>query len=214
MSITKLTIRGFELPTNNEIEKRFEADINPSKISISKTNNFSIDKAAGNHEKVKFDSVGTEQLNFELILDGTGLAGNTDVDAKLDLLESIIYSYQGNTHSPNYVHINWKTDSFFKGIVTNFNVEYNLFRSDGSTLRAKVSLSIKSFYQNRDFNSDQSPDITHVAIIKSTDTLFQLANEIYGDPKYSIEVAKANNLVNFRYIPPGTRIIFPPLRNF
>ncbi len=34
---------------------------------------------------------------------------------------------------------------------------------------------------------------------------------IYGDPKYYLEVAKVNGLGNFRFLKPGTDLIFPPI---
>ena len=36
--------------------------------------------------------------------------------------------------------------------------------------------------------------------------------KIYGDPRYYLDVARANRIDNFRKLTPGTRIFFPPLK--
>ena len=58
---------------------------------------------------------------------------------------------------------------------------------------------------------DQSPDLTHICLIKVGDTLPNLCYQIYGDPNYYLEVARANQIDNFRNLTPGTKIFFPPL---
>jgi len=35
---------------------------------------------------------------------------------------------------------------------------------------------------------------------------------IYGDSKYYLEVAKANNITNFRKLTVGGKIFFPPIQ--
>ena len=58
---------------------------------------------------------------------------------------------------------------------------------------------------------DQSPDLTHLRVIKAGDKLPVLCNEIYGDPRLYLRVAQANGIDDFRNILPGMRIFFPPL---
>jgi len=58
---------------------------------------------------------------------------------------------------------------------------------------------------------DQSPDLTHVRLIKAGDNLPSLCSQIYGDPSYYLAVARANQIDNFRELVPGTNVFFPPL---
>ena len=60
--------------------------------------------------------------------------------------------------------------------------------------------------------NNKSPDLTHFRIVKAGDTLPLMTYAIYGDSKYYLEVAKANNLINFRKLDAGQRIFFPPLQ--
>ncbi|NOR75025.1 MAG: LysM peptidoglycan-binding domain-containing protein, partial [Draconibacterium sp.] len=59
--------------------------------------------------------------------------------------------------------------------------------------------------------NNSSPDLTHVIIVKEGDTLPLMAFSIYGDPKYYLEVAKANSITNFRKLKVGQQIFFPPI---
>ena len=43
------------------------------------------------------------------------------------------------------------------------------------------------------------------------DQLPVLCRLIYGDPQLYLRVARANGIDNFRDIPPGTQVFFPPL---
>jgi len=59
--------------------------------------------------------------------------------------------------------------------------------------------------------NSQSPDLTHIRIVKEGDTLPLLCHQVYGDPKYYIAVAAVNGLNDFRNLKKGERIMFPPL---
>ena len=59
---------------------------------------------------------------------------------------------------------------------------------------------------------DHSPDLTHVRLVKAGDTLPAMCFKIYGDPRFYLEVARANGLDNFAKLVPGTRVFFPPLQ--
>ena len=56
-----------------------------------------------------------------------------------------------------------------------------------------------------------SPDLTHTRIVRSGDTLPLLSLEIYGSAKHYMQLAKINNLDDFRNLAPGAELIFPPL---
>ena len=56
-----------------------------------------------------------------------------------------------------------------------------------------------------------SADLTHVHLVKDGETLPAIAHQIYGDPKYYVEIARVNNLRNFRSLKPGMELILPPV---
>ena len=94
-------------------------------------------------------------------------------------------------------------------------INYTLFAPGGTPLRAEVSMSFASSVTAKEEalrKNASSPDMTHIVTIKAGDTVPQLCNRIYGDGAYYLEVARINNITNFRDIKPGTTLNFPPLR--
>jgi nucleoid-associated protein YgaU len=89
-----------------------------------------------------------------------------------------------------------------------------MFRPDGVPLRAVITAA---FTENSDdqtrvaVEQKQSPDLTHLRITRAGENLPMLCNQIYGDPRLYLRVAQANGIDDFRNIPPGTRVFFPPL---
>ena len=53
--------------------------------------------------------------------------------------------------------------------------------------------------------------VKHLIEVKAGDTLPLLCYQIYQDCTYYIDVAKINNLTNFRDLKPGIKLQFPPL---
>jgi nucleoid-associated protein YgaU len=94
------------------------------------------------------------------------------------------------------------------------NINFKLFRPDGTPIRASVKAKFTSTVENElrvRKQADKSPDITHVKIVRAGDTLPLLCYQVYEDPSYYIQVAKANNLSNFRKLEQGTQLFFPPI---
>ncbi|MEC5174011.1 nucleoid-associated protein YgaU [Chryseobacterium nepalense] len=89
-----------------------------------------------------------------------------------------------------------------------------MFTNEGKALRAigkaKFSESISKELAAKEENK-QSPDLTHKRTVQDGDTLPLMTERIYGDSKYYLEVAKANGLVNFRQLKPGSELYFPPI---
>ena len=94
------------------------------------------------------------------------------------------------------------------------SIAYKLFKPDGVPLRAVITAT---FTDNSDDQTrvalaqDKSPDLTHVRMVKAGDNLPAMCYSIYGDPRYYLEVARANRIDNFCKLAPGTKIFFPPL---
>ena len=56
-----------------------------------------------------------------------------------------------------------------------------------------------------------SPDVTHVRVVKSGDTLPLLCKEVYGSAAHYLRVAHDNGLDDFRNLTPGRTLTFAPL---
>ncbi len=197
----------------------FSVMMNPAGYRHDRTISYSTAKRQGAlREETKFSAVGAEVISFdEIIFDGTGVvpqAGKTaDVKTMIKNLTDVVYTYVGSEHEPPVVKILWG-DLVFHGHLQTMSVDYTLFKPSGDPLRAKVKLSFKDFMSTQEEAkraNRSSPDLSHRVEVKAGDTLPLLCQRIYRDASYYPEVARFNKLSNFRYLKPGTQLIFPPL---
>ena len=131
----------------------------------------------------------------------------------IEHFKKVTFDYQGDQHRPNYLKIAWGS-LLFKGVLSSLDINFKLFRADGTPLRATASLSVTGFVEDNlrvALENNQSPDLTHFREVKHGDTLPLMTNRIYGDSKYYLEVAKANMIYDFRGLKVGTQIYFPPI---
>lgn len=164
--------------------------------------------------KLSFDKIKPQDYSMELFLDGTGTSGpKVDVATQVKKFIEVCISPDKDKHRPNYLMIS-HAKLILKVLLLNMDVTYTLFAKDGTPLRAKLAASFRGTIedgerQNRDKLS--SPDLTHERIVLEGDTLPLMTERIYGDPKYYMQVAKANGIKNFRKIEPGQKLFFPPI---
>jgi len=193
----------------------FKTMVNPESYKRDFGINYNKDKSQGKlSPEVKFSSYNEEKISFDFILDGTGVVkGETDVPGHLKKLKAIVYKYTGDRHEPNLVRLAWG-DLVFYGRLTSMGVNYTLFKPDGIPLRAKVSLAFSKYVNPKEESKKagrSSPDLSHTRLVKDGDTLPLLCHEIYEDTSLYLYVARHNKLNDFRHLPPGTRLHFPPI---
>jgi hypothetical protein len=180
-------------------------------------------------QEMKFDKVEPEDIELEFLFDKTGalpgtFKGKKDADIRqessegvwpdIEKFKKVVYDYKGDIHQPPYLIIQWG-ELIFKCVLREMTINFKLFRPDGTPLRAVVKAKFTQAVENElrvRQEGKKSPDITHVRVAKAGDTLPNLCYQVYEDPAYYIEVAKANNLLNFRNLEPGTKIYFPPIK--
>lgn len=205
---------------------KFEASVSPESFKHKMNIGFNEDNVANSAvDTFQFKGYGSETCSFKIMIDGTGKTetpespGNTissnAVKDQIDKLTNAVYKYQGSIHKAYYVEVIWGSYNFY-GNCNSFDIDYILFNNQGTPLLAEISLS---FMILRDpgnatkVGQTSSPDMTHVHTFREGDKLPNMCNDIYDSPNYYIQIAKLNNLSNFRNIKPGTQIVFPPLVN-
>lgn len=198
----------------------FEVMLNPSSYSHSYSIGYSKKEAMGQlGSDTKFSGVKPEKVSFDIVIDGTGVvevpdAASSGVKDQVKNLTDIVYKYDGSNHEPNHVRVLWGSLIFF-GRLDTMSVEYTLFKPGGEPLRAKIKLGFSGFMSKEEEAlraNRSSPDMSHVIEFKAGDTLPLLCYRVYKDSSYYPEVARANNITNFRDIRPGSKLHFPPLR--
>ena len=215
-ALEKLLILAFQEPDYADTEvARFEAFVNPSEITLSYEMEYDSAQGAGTtNSRMSFKKAKPGDMSLTFFIDGTGANGQkADVQKKVEEFQAVT-GYDGRIHRPNYLKVVWGTLQVKRCVLKSASIAYKLFRPDGVPLRAIITAS---FSDNSDDKTrqamaqDESSDLTHVRVVKAGDNLPTLCRQIYGDPGYYLEVARANRLDNFRRLEPGTTVFFPPL---
>lgn len=213
MALTKLWIIAYSLKelcmvSVREMIDTFEVQINPETIKWKKNINYSDSKTMGKPQNKKYNQQDADTLSFDIDMDDTGIVpGEESITDRIESLESLFYDINSETHEPNYAQIVWGTTAFF-GRLSSLDYNYSLFRPDGSPLRVKISLAFEGY---KDAIEVHSPDLSRVIVLKDGESIPLLCEKHYGDPSYCQDIARINNLVTFRNVKPGTRLLFPPL---
>src|SRR5262249_60083406 len=98
-------------------------------------------------------------------------------------------------HAPPVVEFAWAKFSF-TGVITSMREKMTLFSDDGRRLRARLSISFRSYksaeVQLRELKLS-SPDRSHVRVLREGGTLAHIANEVYGEPAMGRQVTLRKN---------------------
>jgi len=204
---------------NNVVGPPFYALINPETYAYKYKIEFCETQAPGTSGvALKFNKMPPQEFNFDFLFDGTGvitsihIPPNTSVADQLDDFRHKVLQYQGNIHRPYYLKIHWGT-LLFKGVLTSMDIEFKLFKPDGTPIRAVAKCAFKGTVEENlrvAMENAMSPDITHERIVTATDKLPLMTKKIYNDKKYYLDVAEFNKLDGFRSIKTGSKIFFPP----
>lgn len=231
-ALEKMRIVAYEDP-RYETEAQngtFYVQVNPASYTSNYKIEYGLHQAPGSSgQQLKFNKIKPEQMEFEFLFDRTGALPNTfssndqstieeerkeGVIPILEDFKQLMINYDGEIHQPYYLQLIWGK-LIFMGVLKEMSINFKLFNSDGTPIRAVVKCKFESSTEVerrvREEN-DRSPDITRIRTVKAGDTLPLMAAKIYNDPAYYIKVAQANKLVNFRNLRVGQRIFFPPVK--
>ena len=205
----------------------FTVQVNPEAYSFKYKVEQDDQQAAGTSgTNLRFNRILPQEMSFDFLFDATGAIPAelspaysnrySYEDGIVDALEhfkGIVLDYQGDSHQPNYVKLVWGT-LLFKGRLTELDIDFKLFRPDGTPLRAmakaKFSGSVEDDLRTAQENA-QSPDLTHQRTVRDDDRLDSLCHCIYGDPGLYLEAARTNGLTSLRHLRTGDTLLFPPV---
>ena len=223
--LEKLKIKAYETKSRSSPPiKTFEAMFNPSSLKQS----YKI--IWGNKDRQGYNSSGLqveytrskpERLDIDLLLDGTGvdqmgaaaLLGPKTVSDRIKEFLDTTFRYNGNIHEPNYLVVEWGS-LIFSCRLEWVDITHTNFSRDGTTLRAELNASFISDKEAKRLAKEEnkkSPDLSHSRIVREGDSLPLLTNAVYGSSAYYLDVARFNQLDNFRSLNAGDQILFPPL---
>ena len=163
-----------------------------------------------------FGSIKPQEYNFEFLFDGTGTAADkVEVQDVVEAFLTVTGKLDGEIHRPMYLKIAWGA-LISKCVLKSAEITYTLFKPDGYPLRAKVKASFSENIEDALRVAEErksSPDLTHVRVVKQGDHLSLMTQQMYGNPKYYLQVAQVNKLKNHRKLEIGVSLIFPPLKD-
>ncbi len=236
--LIKVSIESFE---NENFTKRSKATpnrislpVNPESFTQNYKVKLNIQQGQGNQgTNASYEGTAPEELKLDFILDGTNtiqgynsslkfkpdvasLKGETLVPVKdqLKIFMNTVYNMNGEIHRPHFLKVHWGDGFKFPCILSNLDLNYTLFKPNGDPLRIKVSATFLNYVAQKERvarERKRSPDLTHVRLVKAGDRLDWMTEQIYNNPKYITQIARANNLTTFRKIKPGIELVFPPL---
>lgn len=220
-SPNKLTVFAFKDKRLEKSAGDFVLPVNPEQFAQTHKVEYDVKPAQGAQGvEGRFKSAAPEELKLDFVFDGTGTIYGyahshvgQSVPDQIAEFKNVVYDLQGDIHQPKYLKLVWK-DFTFDCILTELQVTYTLFDPEGTPLRAKLSCTFLNYKETerrvREENKN-SPDLTHLRTVREQDTLPLMTDGIYDTPTYYLEVARANDLTNFRRLSVNAELVFPPV---
>lgn len=212
--LQQITLVGYKDENFSSKVGAYTAMLNPETYSQNYDVQYNVEQGQGTPDAtIKYEKSTPSTLNFDLIFDGTGVVNNkrTNLSSEISKFKKVVYDYNGNIHSPNYLKLIWGKAMLYKCRLTSLKINYTLFKPDGSPLRAKLSVSFKEFQTPSAALDKNSPDMTHVKTVVAGDLLPSLVYDVYRDENHILKVAEHNHLDSILHLDPGMTLHFPPL---
>lgn len=212
----KLVIVSYAKPDFSSKVGQFTVQVNPEKYTQTYRIDYDETGAPGSmNTALKFTRQPPAEMKFELLFDATGAIDDSPADlaAQISAFQTVVYDYDGSIHEPRYLKLYWGKMSFGARL-TSLSINYTLFAPNGAPLRARADVAFANYVDPatiKKLEDKQSPDITHRVVVRAGDTLPLLSYRIYGDTCHTLDLARVNNLVDFRRLRPGSVLTFPPL---
>lgn len=213
MPLTRAKITDVSHATGDPAQKVVCVLSNPTDLSVDRGSHYASMPVPGLPMPIlQYTRGESDQLHLGLFLDQTDNGTDIDIETDLANLEAF-FKIDSSLHAPPVVEFAWAQFSF-TGVITSAREKMTLFSEDGRRLRARLSLSFKSYksaqVQLRELKLS-SPDRTHTRVLREGETLAHIAYQVYGDPRMWRPIALANNIARPRFIEPRTPLVIPAM---
>ena len=204
-----------------------QALFNPTEFTITKGNNWTFDPIKGTSlPKGKFGGGKPREMQVNLLLDqslpNAGMSVKDMTDKLFKMMEVPSGSSAGGSGSvPPLVTFQWGEMIPFKAACTSLTIAFQLFKPNGTPIRADVKLALtqaetassaSSGSANKKGNpTTRSEGGLGVHVIRDGDTLQSVAHRTYGDPNRWRLIAEANGVDNPLHLRRGTSLNLPRL---
>jgi hypothetical protein len=220
--LTNLKILGLQDPDglSLDVPLLFECMFNPDTYTVEHSTTFNTQQPAGSTAvDPKYNGTQPSRFSIEFTIDATGVSSDLEIPVPIPipvqvlLFNSVTLDVSGDIHRPNYLIVQWGT--FIREcVLVSSRITYNLFDTFGIPLRAKINATFverAGSKLNQIANMFSSPDLTHSKLVREGDILPLMVYREYKNQDYYLQVARVNNLKNFRKLQSGTTINLPPI---
>jgi nucleoid-associated protein YgaU len=190
---------------------------NPKELAYSKAAQWQRKPAKGAAKAAmpEFQGPSPMGLTVEVFLDGyeAGKDISADIDTLYACCQPMDNSIQAKQPSPPWVVFGWGNNTQLTAIVKSVAAKLTMFRSDGTPLRATVTVTLEevvpdSFAQNPTSGSLNSVR-SHMVV--EGDTLASVAYKQYGNAGWWRPLAHANGIDDPLKVGAGTRLMVPDI---
>jgi hypothetical protein len=204
-----------------------QALFNPTEFTISKGNNWTFDPVKGTSLPTgKFGGGKPREMQVSLLLDQTIPNGGKSVkeitDSLFKMMEVPSGAGGGGANAvPPLVTFQWGEMIPFKAACTSLTVAFQLFKPNGTPIRADVKLALTQAETATSASANSANKKTNpttrsegglgVHVVRDGDTLQSIAHKTYGDPGRWRTVAEANGIDNPLHLRRGLPLNLPRL---
>ena len=203
MSLLKMTILSFSssgVKQLTDIPQLYMVMFNPNSYKTELKVNYDEEQADKTEKKTpRFKNIGPKQFSFDFLVDGTGAAGyKRDVGFDVSSFIKVVgYDKNIGKGSIRYLLLLW--GSFIqKCVIESISVNYTLFSSLGSPLRATMSATFREYNDEPSELFKKVDEFFNSAPVQGALTVANVAFQAFNSVSQTVAIAKANDLDSIR----------------
>jgi hypothetical protein len=212
MGLEKATIQAMDT-TGGNIGGPISVLFNPAEYTMEKSNTFQQTALPGLETPItQFTSGAAASLSMELFFDTYTDKNGEDVRTYTDQVTDLL-KINADLHAPPVCRFQWGKVQF-KAVLERASRRFTMFLSDGTPVRAVVTVTFKEYktlVEQLSGTPRQSADRTKLWIVRQGDSLWAIAANVYKDARLWRPIALKNQISHPRVISPGTQLVIPPL---
>jgi len=202
---------------NEDTQEEFAVLFNPGEYSIDGASKWTEQEKKGQNPELQYTGGDRKKLTMDLFFDT--YESLTDVREHTVKLGDLLV-FNKEKHRPPKVTLSWGkaapggafADFPFTGVLESLKQQFTLFMSDGTPVRAKLSVTFIQFSLTAEElkkREGHSADKTKTYLVKQGDTVSGIAGMFYKDPTQWRYIAAANDIENPRELEAGRILTIP-----
>ena len=214
MEFAKLRVK------NLDKQEEFEVLFNPTQYSIEASNSWKEQERIRMKPELQFTGQSLKKLTMELFFDT--YEEKEDVRQHTSRITQLLVADidESNGKRPPRCELSWAqqnptgSDFPFVGVLESVTQQFVLFLSNGTPVRAKLSVSFKEYIpptQQQQEHPQTTSFPAQTYTVKAGDTLSAIAGRLWDDPTLWRLLADENTIINPRILDPGRILTVPPI---